>query len=311
MNNTTRIAQFQNNSKNLDLRTVIGHGSLIPGNTDFFPLPANKYVIFLSKPGYWISLKVLKQDSMMSLLNSQNKLRLLLTDKLPKNQMPDIIKNGHWNWKKHIYMPGMMCPNMYFELYDHVNTSWGRWYNEQCGVRTVGESLGQLKNLNARLSEITSANNPSGIYFVFGCRGDPNTYQETGNAFRNSNDETVKRQNYRLPPSIPVSRTKFVENLYTRYAGKKRVRGGPTVRKTKNEPPAKRRSVVNVTNSVKKVSRNININRFVKAQYRPGLGNAELRDLVHRKSVLNGKNYTLREITNSIRRLKNVPTSLQ
>ena len=306
MNNTTRIEEFQRNSKSLRLMTVTGHGSLIRGNNDNFKVPSGKYIVFISKPGYWISLKVLKQDTMMGLLRNEPKLRLLLDDKLPERYLPNVIKHNHWNWKKHIYPPDVLCPNMSLETYDRSRTSWGKWYHDQCGVRTVGRSHASFKDLNITLKQLINRIPGPGIFFVFGCRGDPNTYEGTEAAFKRANEPRRVGQKYRLTNSNFISSIARHENSTSRYFIKKRVlSGGLTLRKVKNEPSSKRRTMaVSNNRAVNRVARNININRFVKSHHSPGISNAELRNLAHQKSVLNGKNYTLREITNSIRRLR-------
>jgi hypothetical protein len=307
MNNTTRIEEFQRNSDKIRLMTITGHGSLIHGNNDNFKVPSGKYIIFISKPGYWISLKLLYEDIMMRLLHSEPKLRLLLHDKLPQRYLPNVIKYNNWNWKNHIYPPGTACPNMYLETYDRGHRLWDIWYNEQCGVRTAGRPRVSFKNLKITLKQLINRTPENGIFFVFGCRGDPHTYAETETTFRSVSEPRRVVQKYHLPKSILVSNITKHENSTSRYFTKKRILGGEglTLRKVKNEPSAKRRTIaVSNNRAVNRVSRNININRFVKAHNSPGISNAELRNLAHQKSVLNGKNYTLREITNSIRRLR-------
>jgi hypothetical protein len=309
-NSSTRIQQLQNmisaNKNNkISLATIIGHGTLLPSNS-LFTVPDDKIIIFISRPGYYIALRLLKESRMMSLMQSKTKLRQLLTDRLSAENTPSIITGSRWNWKRHIYGPGQPAPNMGLELYDNTDSSWGRWYNSLCGWKFVGEpslhrTYGQRMNSLQQL--LMDIKGPA-VVFVFGCRGDPNTAEGTARAFQNRG--RFGRQNYRLPPSSLVSATRAHEEGVARYHAK-RVRGfGLSLRKEKVEPSAKRRAPSGRMNmSVMKVARNIKINRFVKSHHRANMNNTALANAAKRKRNANGLNYTNAEIANAIRRLKN------
>lgn len=251
----------QRNAKTLNFVTVIGHGTLInPLNTSYrntapsFNVPDGATVIFISKPGYFITLRSLHDSKMMSLMRSRRKLRQLIADKLPASDTPAIIKRAGWNWKHHIYTTGMLCPNMGLEFYDTSPTSWGRWYNDQSGVRYPGRGgapryKGRRKSLKTLISEI----HPKGIFIVFGCRGDPAEYTGTMAAFEARYGTSrgpfptignrSGRQNYRVPRTVLTEAARTRENESRRYLGVKRIRNTSfTLRKlpSGNTPPAKR-----------------------------------------------------------------------
>jgi hypothetical protein len=261
MSYRTRLEVAQRNSKTLNFISVVGHGTLInPLNASYqnispsFEVPSDTTVIFISKPGYWIPLRSLRDSKMMSLLRSRRKLRQLIADKLPARDTPRIITRAGWSWKNHIYTPGMICPNMGLEFYDAAQTSWGRWYNEQSGVRYVGSGgAPKYKGRKKSLKNLISEMRPRGIFIVFGCRGDPAAYRETGAAFEARHGTSrgpfpwvgnrSGRQNYRVPRTALTEAARTQENQSRRYLGVKRIRNNNfTVRKPRsgNTPPAKR-----------------------------------------------------------------------
>jgi len=316
-NSSTRIQQLQNmiseNKNNkIPFATIIGHGTLLPSNR-VFTVPDDKIIIFISRPGYYIALRLLKESRMMNLMQSKTKLRQLLTDRLSAENTPSIVTGSRWNWKRHIYGPNQPAPNMGLELYDNSLKSWGQWYNSLCGWKFVGDPSKPFlhrpygERMHSLQQLVMDIKGPA-VVFVFGCRGDPNTAEETMRAFQNRG--RFGRQNYRLPPSALVSATRAHEEGVARYHSK-RTRGfGLSLRKEKVEPSAKkRRTPYIVPSSTSHLSarwqRNLNISKFVKSHYKNGMNNAALANAA--KSVRNstGKNYTNAEIANAIRRLKN------
>jgi hypothetical protein len=226
----TKLERFQKNAQTQKFISVIGHGTLInphdPSfnsyNSTHFTVPEGMSVIFISKPGYFISLRSLKDDNMMNLLLSQNKLRQFIDDKLPANETPEVVRRSYWNWKNHIYTSGMTCPNMGFEFYDKAETSWGRWYNIRSGVWFPGTNRRpEYKGKKGTLKNLVSSLHMKGILVVFGCRGDPQTYERTKHAF--STFGTTGRQNYSVPRSALVRNIKTLERAASRYMTAKRI----------------------------------------------------------------------------------------
>ena len=250
MNNSqTRIREFQEYSKTHSIITVTGHGSLITtGNLDF-RVPEGMYVVFISRPGYWLSLRILAQSRMMNMLKSETKMRQLITGTLPNKNIPDIITKSHWNWRNHIYPPGTYCPNMYLELYDKSNTSVGRWYDNMCGAQYL-ENNGQRfgHGLAENLKQIVYQAPKKGVIFVFGCRADPNSNMKP--AF-NKYGKFGQPQTYPIPQSLLATAIKVRENL-TRTLMTKRVRTpGLTLRKSKTASrPTKRRKTLSIAESI-------------------------------------------------------------
>jgi len=253
----TRIQAFQNYAKTQKFITVIGHGTLInekdpsfnTRGSKTFKVPEGMSVIFVSKPGYFLSMLELHDDKMMSLLRSQTKLRKFIDDKLPDSEVPRVVKKSGWNWKNHVYTAGMECSNMGIELYDNAITPWGWWYNTQCGVWYPGTTRpreyhgkkGTLKNLISSLDR-------KGIVIVFGCRGDPEKTKNTERAF--SVFGGSGGQNYKVPQTALVKNIKTLERSAARLLSMKRVREPAlTLKKQSVNRPAKRRRTHSKTTS--------------------------------------------------------------
>lgn len=263
MSYRTRLEVFQRNARTQKFISVIGHGTLINSvntsfnthNATFFKVPEGVSVIFISKPGYFIALRSLKDDKMMSLLHSQSKLRQFIAGTLPAGDMPGIVKRAAWNWKNHIFTPGMNCPNMGLEFYDNSETYSGRWYNSQAGVWYPGTNRGpEYKGRKGTLKNLISSmgTRAKGIFMVFGCRGDPAEYNRTKAAFNAINGtprgpfpstgNRSGRQNYRVPVTPLVQNTRLLENKARKYLTVKRVRSNESpLRRPKTNSPNKKR----------------------------------------------------------------------
>lgn len=259
MNYATRLEKFQVNAQTQKFVSVIGHGTLInPLNTStsfntynstYFKVPEGVSIVFISRPGYWISLRSLRDDNMMSLLRSESKLRRFIAGRLSADETPQIIKRAAWNWKNHIYTAGMMCPNMGFEFYDKSQTSWGVWYDSQSGVWYPGTTRGpEYKGRKGTLKNLISSIPTKGIFIVFGCRGDPTMYNKTRMAF-NIFGRLGQRQNYRIPMTQLTRNVKARENEAARYLGRKRPRTNTTLRRPNSSPASKRPRTTQVPGS--------------------------------------------------------------
>ena len=251
MNYGTRLQRFQVNAQTQKFVTVVGHGTLIsPLNTSFntynatyFKVPDGVSVVFISRPGYFVALRSLKEDNMMSLLHSDSKLRKFIAGTLPASETPGIVRRAAWNWKNHIYTPGMMCPNMGFEFYDKTGSSWGRWYDSQSGVWYPGTNRSpEYKGRRGTLKNLISSVHTKGIFMVFGCRGDPAEYARLKQAFEHSGK--LGNQNYPIPMSNLTRNVQASENKASKYLlnEKKRVRvNNLTLRKKNTNSPKTKR----------------------------------------------------------------------
>ena len=246
----TKLERFQKNAQTQKFVSIIGHGTLInTPNSSHFTIPEGMSVIFVSKPGYFVSLRSLKDDKMMNLLLSQTKLRQFIDDKLPVSEIPDIVRNSHWNWKNHLYTSGMMCPNMGFQFYDKAETSWGRWYNIRSGVWYPGtDRRPRFKGRDLTLKSVVNSLQTKGILVVFGCRGDPQTYERTGRAFNTFGQGG--RQNYPVPRTALVRNIETLERAARRHMTAKRVREPSLIlrRRSVNGSSPKRRRTNNRMN---------------------------------------------------------------
>jgi len=267
MSYQTRLAAVQANARTQKFISVIGHGTLInpldPSfnsyNSTFFKVPTGVSVIFISKPGYWASFRSLADNKMIDLLASESKLRRFIAGTLPEGNMPGIVKRAAWNWKNHIFTPGMMCPNMGFEFYDNANTSWGRWFNHYSGVWYPGTNKGpEYKSKKGTLKNLISSIHTKGIFMVFGCRGDPKEYNKTKAAFEAHagtsrgpfpfTGNRTGRQNYRVPVTNLTQSVRLRENEARKFLAKKRVRTNESpLRKSIGNSPAAKRARTNAT----------------------------------------------------------------
>jgi hypothetical protein len=247
----TRLQVLQNTAKTQKFVTVIGHGSLINakdstfnihGSTGF-KVPEGMSVIFISKPGYHLALRELHDLKMASLLQSLTKLRQFINDKLPEHEVPNIIKKSRWNWKEHIYTSGMNCPNMGLELYDYRLTPVGWWYNAQCGVWYPGTTRGpEYKGKKGTLKNLISSLHTKGIVVVFGCRGDPETSENTTRRFEKRGE--FGGQDYRIIRTNLIKNIESVERGAARLLSTKRVREPAlTLKKRSVNRAAKRRRI--------------------------------------------------------------------
>jgi len=246
MNNSqTRIQEFQEYSKNHSIITVTGHGSLITTGNIEFKVPDDVYIVFISRPGYWLSLRLLAQSRMMNMLKSETKMRQLIMGKLSKTNTPDIITKSHWNWKNHIYPPKTLCPNMYFQIYDKSGTSVGNWYDNMCGIiylENSGSRFGHNQNVN--LKDIVLQAPKKGVFFVFGCRGDPNSNMKPS---FNKYGKFGEPQNYPIPYSLPTSVINKHEKLVKTLMVKRVRTPALSLRKSKTESrPTKRRKTLSI-----------------------------------------------------------------
>jgi len=257
MSYRTRLEAVQKNARTQKFISVIGHGTLInpldpsfnSHNATFFKVPAGVSVVFISKPGYWASLRTL----------SESKLRKFIAGTLPAANMPGVVKRSAWNWKNHIFTPMMMCPNMGFEFYDKEDTTWGRWYDSQSGVWYPGTNKGpEYKGRKGTLKNLISSmgTGAKGIFMVFGCRGDPAEYNRTKAAFNAVHGasrgpfpftgNTTGRQNYRVPRTPLTEAVRLRNNEARKYLAK-RVRNISPLRKTSGNSPTAKRARVNAT----------------------------------------------------------------
>jgi len=259
MSNFARIHEFQEYSKTQTIITAVAHGELVETNNSFFPVPPGMTIIFISKPGYLIALHHLRNDpKFASLFSSETKMRKLIADKLPQDEIPKIIKHGRWSWKKHIYISGMNnCPNLRLEFYDELDP----WYNEQCGVRYLGQNLTEYKGKKGTLKNLLSSFSQKGVLFVFACRGVPSTANETFKIALRHGAEG-QPQKYKIPNSKFLETVKKMENAAARVVVMKRLRTPQNLKLKKRtiSPPRKKLRTTR-TSSRKKRSRSPGLSR--------------------------------------------------
>jgi hypothetical protein len=259
--NRTRV---ENVRKQTQFAFAIGHGSLITNNSRAsnlgkhqFTVPSGIHVVFFSNPGYWISLRVLNDPNLLKILDNPQQFKKFIDGELPRDEIPKIVKESNWNWKQHIYGPGMLCPNMYLQMYDEENTSWGRWYNNMCGFYYFDTIFNQQRTIvKSSAKKYTSAENLvtnlkqtpfKGVLFLFGCRGDPAVPESIMKRRFNASGKFGQPQTYLLPPSRIVPELTEYERYAARYMGKKRIINRPHPGSRKSKTLVNRSSSLNNT----------------------------------------------------------------
>jgi hypothetical protein len=171
-----------------------------------------------------------------NLFRNANKLSQFVRGILPISEIPDIVTEMNWDWKKHIYTPEMVCPNLYIEMFDREPTTvWGAFYNKYCGWTGLesGAHPKTHKYITASQQKVSTAEElanvaahilPNSILFFFACRGDPDVPENNMlNRFRLAG-RFGQPQTYNLPRVTQlVKNIQEGEKYAARLASKKRI----------------------------------------------------------------------------------------
>lgn len=277
--------RLKSNSFKLPLYWVIGHGRMYPKRR--VTIPSSTYVVFISKPGYCIKKGFVTQsETFRRLFTIEDEMRKYIHHQI--TNLPEPFKT----WENRTYAPGDYMPEAFIELFDSTDPA----YQSFCGVTRVGGAT-YYSGKTTTVGAIIKKRGP-GIYFVFACRQTPD--QELSTA------EMEYRANLDLTGGIqtrPILGGRIRNTgVYTRNA----IILEESRNKRRTLKHARTVGRVKIRAEVKPRTRNYLINRIVMNQVRlyPMALVSEIRNLAHQSSQINGKNYTMAEINNSIRRLK-------
>jgi hypothetical protein len=238
---------------------VIGHGVSVGTK---FDVPPNVHVIFLSDPGYPLSVGVV-DNKFPSLVKNLSKFKNFIRGTLPENQIPRQLLARNWKWWEHVYQPNSKCPNLKIELFDRTHPNldviMGLWYSGQGGVVPFHNSSnssgrkfhGRTMNLK-ELSEAASINtrNHGGCFlFVTSCRGTSDVSRPIVNG------GATGMQNYPLEPFYNVrsnilAANRRAEEIAARLATRKRMRGSVPFSSEKRFAASRQRRNNNSLNNV-------------------------------------------------------------
>lgn len=220
--NRTRNFASQTSTK---FKLAIGHGGLTGTSAR---LPADTYVIFMSKPGHLLS-----QGAILShpQIFKPSYLRNVITGVLPRWSISPTIFS---TWTERVYGPGDMYPDLRIDFYDYTTTGVptpGSPYNRVSGLHTLESNTRRnthFKGSSGYLSNVIRFKG-KGIYIVIACRASPERSSAGAmSTFRRNirlsrgNQSTLRRIG-RTDPLINII-AQIMENKQARMAKSKRKR---------------------------------------------------------------------------------------
>ena len=225
----TRVNAIVSNIDKFKFAIAIGHGTHDPTHPPVL-VPSDMYVIFMTKPGYLGHLQNTTSAKYQNLFSNQNKVRQFIKGSLPRNQLPTLVTNKSWDWKKHIYPPTSVIANHALELYDRNSPEYdalsGVWLLSDPSVR---QGHGTILNLQEILNYVRSRETGKIIVFISGCRGDPGITQQSLNAALALNQRGYARvvgpQTYNTPLTNYLRTIINFENQAARFMRLKRNAG--------------------------------------------------------------------------------------
>jgi len=181
----------------------------------------------MTKPGYLGHLQNTTSAKYQNLFSNQNKVRQFIKGNLPRNQLPTLVTNKAWDWKKHIYPPTSVIANHTLELYDRNSSAYdalsGVWLLSDPSVR---QGHGTILNLQEILNYVRNRETGKIIVFISGCRGDPTISQQSLNAAlalnQNGYARVVGPQTYNIPLTNYLKSISNLENQSARFMRLKR-----------------------------------------------------------------------------------------
>jgi len=204
-------------------KLMVGHGGL---TGTFAPrLPADTYIIFLSKPGHLISQDSVTQHRQIF---RHSYLRNAISGVSPKwSIQPTHLKT----WNERVYGPGDVYPNMIINFFDHNASGFptpGTQFNLLSGLHTIKATRTNthFKGSSAYVSNIVRFGG-KGIYIVAACRAsrERSNAGAMGSFQRNfrltGGNQTSLR---RIGPTDPRTNliAQAIENIQARMAAHKR-----------------------------------------------------------------------------------------
>jgi len=190
---------------------MLGHGqySRSPGH---FTVPERTLYIFVSKSSRYL---------LQSVVNEQ--FYKYFSTKKPKGKVPSVLEG----WQKRVYGPGDRCSDISLQFKD---PNW-----PGMGIHKIPLKADQLKTtkgfLGGQSGSLSEFKSPPGVYFIVACRA------VAGQNARYTN----QKANYLFTKNSTHQRLGLQNAVSSRFL-KRRI-ANVTIRKTKNEPPSKKRKV--------------------------------------------------------------------
>lgn len=237
----TRLDQLLNSLDNAKFSIAIGHG-IQNKNTSVLKVPSNLYVIFMTKAGYLGHVEDTCSYGFTSLFSNKQKIIKLLRNQLNTSNLPTIITQKKWNWRRHIYPPGSnIDPGYQLEFKDVHIPSYNKLTGVWMGNQKNRWGYGYVKSIGEIMNHVSSRYpNDINVLFISGCRADPNANRKTLINKSISIDPRTQHgfiagvQNYNIPISNYTRKIRSGENKLSRIISKKRVRvSSPNLNKSK------------------------------------------------------------------------------
>lgn len=238
-----RIKSLASNSATR-IRLVIGHGSLMP---IAYRVPNGTYIIYVSKPGH-----LLAQSEVLNypqIFNNRYVRSIIRGETRDADIQPVTLRS----WKKHVYGPGDIYPDLFLNLFNHnlnIKRTPGTRFDAVVGVHTLNNGSPRgMYGQPTSVQEIITRYGP-GIYVVFACRSSAERVEakRSGRAFRQFNINMLmtggtQRYLHRMRPNDPEmnQQVQAIENAQARYTALKRLRNSTT---RTNGPKTKKRRVL-------------------------------------------------------------------
>lgn len=203
-------------------KLLIGHGTL---SGQLERLPADTYIIFLSKPGHSLAGQTILSNPQMF---RRDYIKNVITGAIPQGAIEPIRLRM---WKQHVYGPASYYPDLNIDLFDRNSRGTrtpGTAFNNVFGVHTLnssGRRIVYFKGTTANLSNLVRFGG-KGIYIVASCRASlQRTPGAVGAALRNirltgGNQTTLRRMGTTDPIANRLAQA--VENTQARLAQYKR-----------------------------------------------------------------------------------------
>lgn len=215
---TTLINRVRNVSskQNTKFNLVIGHGYLT-GYTK--KVPADTYIIFLSKPGYSISKYIPIRHAQ---LFNRTFLKNVISGKIPRTRVQP-ARLGMW--KEHVYGPYDSYPEIGLEFFDRSSSN----FNSITGIHSINSSGMNTQTFHGSNGDLFNIMRfgGKGIYIVMSCRTSGDS-EITERAYINNfiRTRSIPGGNQMTLPRITVPglnrRAQTVENIQARLAAHKR-----------------------------------------------------------------------------------------
>jgi hypothetical protein len=243
----TDFERVKRNINSFDIYFAIGHGQHDPIHSPV-QVPENVYVVFTTAPGYLGLLNDSLDEKFLTLLTDKTKAIKFIRGTLNEKDIPDLVKHRKWNWTKHIYPPGSICPYHTLSFFDHRKNEIFGLFDSVCGIHKVptdtkGIFKGYKKDINEIMDRV-KGKNPT-ILFISGCRGDPTIGTVTEEFLKKINRPFIKPQTYNIPKTQYIKNIEALENSLRKKFTQRRVYDENGIRQQIRKLPSMSKNYIN------------------------------------------------------------------